>query len=866
MKGDFSRLGFDPARRQRYVRLLLQQGRVQLDSDFNEQQAISERLRRRGLATLAGAVGAPTTDGGFAVGVTPAGDDLSVSGGTLLIDGLICTTEPVTLRRQPNLAADPWGTGTDGPPPAGRYLVYLDAWEQHVTALDDPTLREPALGGPDTATRTRLITQVKLLAVAGTADSSQFGPGWSGPAPEPVGTLAAGVAEQPAERPCYLPPDAGYTALANQLYRVEIHDGGAFPPPAGAPAPTWKWSRDNGLVTASVTAISGTELTLSTLGPDEALGFRPLQHVELLSRSHELAGRPGEIATIAAIVPERSVVALPAVVAAATSEADPLLIRRWDQPSTGPDVIDVTAGPLPLEEGIVVRFGPGVYRTGMYWTIPARTAIDAATGAILWPDGKFLPPEGIEHAYAALALVDRSPTGFFTLVEDCRVPLVPLAGRLPMRAQWRQFGKTMPLASGGSVPFSAIDDGLVLSAAVALDPTRVGAHTVELVVQVPTTLGDVIPGGGDQLVGSRAVTLACGIALAAPGKIEVRPDAGALTMLSRAITRPLLSATQTDFARSFGATSVGKNPAWIVKADGTVSQTVAGAGTDAALPVQPKVLPKGFAANARLLADGTAPFPALALASQPPPGRLAHAGLGFRLDVPADCDVGLIFNYLSNRDFWLFYVSKAHQVVGFSGAFARLDYVLAHLVDGQLAGDQQMVSAKWSADGQVYAAELDVTEGNGLRFGVVLRRADGVEMDRQQIAFGTAAPKEFIAGGLIGMMTRGAQATFTRLQGTTRNDINVPLVPLGRASPVQARLRARRAQMAPLGEPRFGTLPSEPDFEIGFLITADGIGDPYAPAQSYPRSQVPAPTPPPSSGSSVPRPYGSRLGIGGGLL
>ncbi len=50
----------------------------------------------------------------------------------------------------PNLA-----TGT-------RYLVYLDVWERHITALEDDYIREKALGGPDTATRTQVVWQVKI--------------------------------------------------------------------------------------------------------------------------------------------------------------------------------------------------------------------------------------------------------------------------------------------------------------------------------------------------------------------------------------------------------------------------------------------------------------------------------------------------------------------------------------------------------------------------------------------------------------------------------------------------------------------------------------------------------------------------------
>jgi hypothetical protein len=39
----------------------------------------------------------------------------------------------------------------------------LDVWTRHVTALEDPQLREVALSGPDTTTRTQTVWQVRLL-------------------------------------------------------------------------------------------------------------------------------------------------------------------------------------------------------------------------------------------------------------------------------------------------------------------------------------------------------------------------------------------------------------------------------------------------------------------------------------------------------------------------------------------------------------------------------------------------------------------------------------------------------------------------------------------------------------------------------
>jgi hypothetical protein len=58
---------------------------------------------------------------------------------------MLCENDvEIAIDRQPDLP------GFTLPPTDGFYLAYLDAFEEHVTALEDP-LREVALGGPDTA-------------------------------------------------------------------------------------------------------------------------------------------------------------------------------------------------------------------------------------------------------------------------------------------------------------------------------------------------------------------------------------------------------------------------------------------------------------------------------------------------------------------------------------------------------------------------------------------------------------------------------------------------------------------------------------------------------------------------------------------
>ncbi len=63
MKGDFSRETFDALRN--YAGVLLQQGRVQLDADFNEQAAIARDRLRSLVRDLVGPHGGPAQCLGF---------------------------------------------------------------------------------------------------------------------------------------------------------------------------------------------------------------------------------------------------------------------------------------------------------------------------------------------------------------------------------------------------------------------------------------------------------------------------------------------------------------------------------------------------------------------------------------------------------------------------------------------------------------------------------------------------------------------------------------------------------------------------------------------------------------------------------
>src|SRR5918994_5275684 len=175
MQGDYSRNTFRPERGYSAVRL--QQGRVSVDADWNEEGHIRAYLERTALNDVIGPTGTPEP-GGFEISIS--GGAPRVGPGRYYVKGILCeNAELQMLTGQPSLPDVPL------PTTPGIYLAYLDVWERLVTYLHDPILRELALDGPDTAAREQVIWQVRLEQAGNPGDSvacAGFGDDW-----EPAG-------------------------------------------------------------------------------------------------------------------------------------------------------------------------------------------------------------------------------------------------------------------------------------------------------------------------------------------------------------------------------------------------------------------------------------------------------------------------------------------------------------------------------------------------------------------------------------------------------------------------------------------------------------------------------------------------------
>lgn len=498
MASDISRSTYKQEKH--YDRVRLQQGRVQLDSDWNEQLDINAHRIETEAADVIGTCGAPRDRAGFAVQVV--GDKvkslLAISPGRLYVDGILCENEKTTfLDEQSDLP----GVDLRGPE-KGRYLVYLDVWRREITSLEDPEIREVALGGPDTSTRTKIVWQVKLLPVGAPDLKVTCSDALSKLPPASTGLLSAKAEpDVTSNDPCIVPSRAGYRRLENQLYRVEIHDDGA--------KPTFKWSRDNGSVVTSWLSTNGTALTVSSLGRDRVLGLAPGQWVELTDDTHELENQPGTLVSL--IKADGQTVTIdPKKASGSVVKADfprNPKVRRWDSPGAVPITEEKWQ---ELEGGVQVRFNKGgTYRTGDYWLIPARTA----TADVEWPrDGQNNPvpqaPRGIRNHYCALAIVKFHGEKWH-LVEDCRRLFPPLTEEAIHITDVLTTDARAVLLNDAEVPVNVLAKGITVVCDREVDPSTISRATCFVTLDLPIQpSSSAVTLGGSSPVGFLPVSVA----------------------------------------------------------------------------------------------------------------------------------------------------------------------------------------------------------------------------------------------------------------------------------------------------------------------------------------------------------------------
>jgi hypothetical protein len=263
VKGDFSSFKFKPG--SNYLSVFKQQGRVDLDSDWNEQTEIWNERQRQLICDLLGGLAVPlcpnkiTPDNSSALKIDkfsrgPGGIiDFSIGCGIAYIGGFPCWFENnMMFKAQPDYPEPEIPEGT------GDILAYVEVWNKTINYIDDETIREPALGGPDTCLRKKLIAQVKFKYVPDNIDTP-------GKAEEHIRAtftendllLTLKIEETPYQIPIsFGEVDMGGGLIPGNLhFRIELHRGVDSD---GGYSEGFKWSDENAATVVRVLEVAGS--------------------------------------------------------------------------------------------------------------------------------------------------------------------------------------------------------------------------------------------------------------------------------------------------------------------------------------------------------------------------------------------------------------------------------------------------------------------------------------------------------------------------------------------------------------------------------------------------------------------------------
>ncbi len=422
MKSQISRNSRDVSKR--YSGVYQQQGRMITDADWNElMDIVRERLDRTLLDVVGSGVPKKQALVRKVEGGTPG--EIEIRWGCAYVDGILSEVRP-----DPALSSVPanfdFGSQADFPaPPAlpsNSYLLYLDVWERSVSALEDSNLRDAALHGADTCTRSQTMAQVKWCPTSVNPEDSDRNP-TKGTARSRMELRRGSIEGDPCD-PC-----ADVLAIdepaGDYLFRLELHD--AELDASGDPTRvTLKWSSENGAEQYEVPedignlppGFSGSDWVYEFFhGPEEESASE--KHLGVHLNSGTWSPSRGELVS-----------GFPATPPVGYSR-----VRRWDGVCTltrNPDNSWSLSGTdLAVDRGLTVSTGnaagtPGYFQAGTtveihldtlilnlemggkkalagdFWQAPVRTAIHEAGDEVLpWEE-----PAGIIHHYLAVARVE----------------------------------------------------------------------------------------------------------------------------------------------------------------------------------------------------------------------------------------------------------------------------------------------------------------------------------------------------------------------------------------------------------------------------------------------------------------------------
>ena len=341
---------------------VFQQGRPVMAAQLNANTDLLEYQRETGFRDAFGRAAFPRSKAGFAVRPNTSGEITLTPGHAYLDGALIENRREIVYAIKDSLQEDE------------MQVVYLTARKSQYNYLSRDEIRDPGLGGVDTAGRAicrgdiTVMTLSDLLAHSGFADLSALREAARRGAFIPTPSTGEGNAalritlDANDTRPidhCLIREDSLYLGRENANYVVEVHRGSA------TGQPTFKYARQR--VHARLSRNDAGAFILEGHLDDSVMSFRTGDAIEIKGEAERSTGRSGVLGTITENG-DGTYGLSPNLVSALGSFVGTLTVTRWDQNAADhlngiPIVLNT---PTPLEYGIVIEFSGGLVE-GDFW-------------------------------------------------------------------------------------------------------------------------------------------------------------------------------------------------------------------------------------------------------------------------------------------------------------------------------------------------------------------------------------------------------------------------------------------------------------------------------------------------------------------
>lgn len=229
MKTQISRNSRQP--KKRYSGVYQQQGRMFTDSDINEQVDLTKAYLAQVLGDIVGS-GTPRK---HALSIT---EKAHIQPGGVYVNGTFAQVlgdDPIPYEKQSDFPEAPKISEE-------KYLFYADVWQRTVLALEDDNLRDVALHGADTCSRTQTMVQIKWCPESHHELLPQL-------PPKGLTPLSISLREITEDSGTDCDPCADLVnldaSIGNYLFRLEVHRV-EYDEKGIAEKITLKWSNENG--------------------------------------------------------------------------------------------------------------------------------------------------------------------------------------------------------------------------------------------------------------------------------------------------------------------------------------------------------------------------------------------------------------------------------------------------------------------------------------------------------------------------------------------------------------------------------------------------------------------------------------------